>query len=259
MRKLRKIRILMYVLLFLASAVLLFVGYNLVKIQQVYAAGESAYKSLSEQVVVTRKTTKEGLSVPIEENSEPSDSPQSEENEAIEDEESPVISVDFEKLQEINSDAVAWIYFDDDHSYPVMQGKDNDYYLRHLYDRSYHINGTPFLDCQCARDFSDDVSIIYGHNMRDGSIFQILTEYAKPKYLKAHDQILLLTPTKDYALQVLSYQLVPSYDSIYEMKKSCLVDYIAVEDDTRYVLLSTCSYEYEGARAVVICKLSKLQ
>ena len=78
------------------------------------------------------------------------------------------ITVDFERLQEENKDIIAWLYCPDTEiNYPVVQSKDNEYYLRRLLDGTWNIAGTLFMDYRNAADCSDLHTIIYGHNMKN--------------------------------------------------------------------------------------------
>ncbi len=81
-------------------------------------------------------------------------------------------AVDFDSLKEINGDIVAWIKCKElGINYPVVQGTDNSYYLTHTFSGEEHISGCIFMDCVNKTDFTDDNTILYGHNMKDGSMF----------------------------------------------------------------------------------------
>lgn len=80
--------------------------------------------------------------------------------------------VDFETLQEVNKDVIAWIYIEDaDISFPVLQGKTNKQYLFQSYKKEYLTAGSIFIDYRCGRNFEDKNTVIYGHNMHNGSMF----------------------------------------------------------------------------------------
>lgn len=76
--------------------------------------------------------------------------------------------IDWEKFK--GQDVVAWLQLDDV-GYPVMQGVDNSFYLHRLPDKSWNYGGSIFLNADNSADFSDSHSVIYGHNMADGSMF----------------------------------------------------------------------------------------
>lgn len=89
--------------------------------------------------------------------------------------------VDFESLRAINPDVAAWIEIPAlNISYPVVQGTDNSYYLHHLFSGESNINGSIFVDFHNKQDFSDENTIVYGHNMKNGSMFGTLSNYQNP-------------------------------------------------------------------------------
>lgn len=92
--------------------------------------------------------------------------------------------VDFKALKKINPDIVAWIRIPDTSiDYPVVQGNDDSYYLTHTFKKTEHVAGAIFLDSDNNADFSDDKNIIYGHNMKDGSMFRGLRNFLGDKFL----------------------------------------------------------------------------
>ena len=87
-------------------------------------------------------------------------------------------TVDFQALRKINLDIIAWIRIPDTKSdYPIVQGKNNAYYLKHMFQKTEHAAGSIFLDVDNEADFSNRKSILYGHNMKDGSMFQGLHRF----------------------------------------------------------------------------------
>ena len=89
-----------------------------------------------------------------------------------------------------NDDAVAYIdVLDTTVQYPVVQGTDNEYYLTHTFAGKHRATGAIFMDAWNSNDFSDFNTIIYGHNMKDGSMFHLLREYKKSSFLSDHKYI----------------------------------------------------------------------
>ncbi|MBQ6583391.1 MAG: class B sortase, partial [Mogibacterium sp.] len=81
--------------------------------------------------------------------------------------------VDFDELLKINPDVQGWLYQKDTViNYPVVQGQDNDEYLHTLVDGTWSGGGTLFVDYRNQSNFGDFNSIIYGHHMKDGSMFR---------------------------------------------------------------------------------------
>lgn len=87
------------------------------------------------------------------------------------------INVDFAKLQEINKDIIAWIKIDNTNiNYPILQGETDQYYLRKNIYKKYSTAGSLFIDTTTKTDFSDDNTVIYGHNLRNNKMFSNLTK-----------------------------------------------------------------------------------
>lgn len=114
-------------------------------------------------------------------------------------------TVDFESLLAQGPDVKAWLELPGTViQYPVTQGEDNSYYLKHLYDGTANKVGCLFIDYENAEDFSDNNTIIYGHNMRDGSMFSTLVEYKAQAYYDEHPEMYLVTPEGGYVAEVFS-------------------------------------------------------
>ena len=111
-------------------------------------------------------------------------------------------AIDFDELKKINDDCVAWIYIEDtDINYPIVQGSDNSYYLKHLIDGKWNSSGSIFMDSRVSADISDRHSIIYGHHMKNGTMFSGLTKYKEQEYFDAHPEGWLITPEGTYRIE----------------------------------------------------------
>lgn len=131
-----------------------------------YRAGENAYEALTEAAVT------------------PTPQPQAEAPEEPAGEAAP-IQVDFDALSAVNPDVTGWIYLPDSViSYPVVQGEDNSYYLKHLFDGTPNSSGCLFLDSRCE-GLTGRNSVIYGHYMKNGTLFGSLKEYRDQAYSSA--------------------------------------------------------------------------
>ncbi|MCD8085467.1 MAG: class B sortase [Clostridiales bacterium] len=182
--------------------------------------------------------------------------------------ETPPISVDFDSLQAVNPEVVGWIYCPDTAiNYPVLQGTDNEYYLNHLYDGTYNSSGSIFVDCNNSAGFADANIILYGHHMRNGSMFAGLEQFADQSYYEAHPVMWLLTPEKNYKILLLS-GYTTSYDSdaytiIYQpgqtmedyltqcLSNSDFTAQVDADGAEKLITLSTCAYSFENARYVL--------
>lgn len=87
--------------------------------------------------------------------------------------------------------------------FPVVQGKDNEFYLDHNFDNKYYINGAVFIDYVHKGDFSDQNTVIYGHNVRIGYIFHDLDKFRDKNFIKNHSEIIIDTPEKRRIFEVI--------------------------------------------------------
>lgn len=103
------------------------------------------------------------------------------------------IDINFGELLDINQDVVGWIYIKDtDINYPIMQAKDNDYYLKKNIYREYSSCGSIFLDCN-TDGFNEDNTVVYGHNLKNQKMFADLKkiydgEFGKDVYIEVYDK-----------------------------------------------------------------------
>ena len=96
----------------------------------------------------------------------------------------PDLKVNFKGLSSINADVASWIYMPGvDISYPVVRGKDNDYYLQHTFEKNVSLSGAIFMDYQDSPDLVGFNTFIYGHNMRNGTMFGSLKKYLQDETL----------------------------------------------------------------------------
>lgn len=130
------------------------------------------------------------------------------------------ISVDFQTLRQKNPEVAGWIYIESiELGYPVMQGCDNEYYLSHTWDRQEIFAASIFMDYRNSMDFSDYNTIIYGHNMKDGTMFHNIQYCMEKEYYEKSPYIWILTPTEDYR-----YEIFAEYDARYDSDTYTLFD-----------------------------------
>lgn len=184
------------------------------------------------------------------------------------------LTVDFESLSQVNDDVVGWIYSDDTPiNYPVVQADDNQYYFHRLIDHSEDFAGSIFMDYRNASDFSDLNTILYGHNMKNQSMFGTLQAYNDQDYFDTHPILYLLTPKQAYKIELIAsfgtnhtsdiYQIPDTYEKQIELldyakQLSLFTSDVSFEKDDRLITLSTCDVEYDTARFVLIGKLSEV-
>ena len=168
------------------------------------------------------------------------------------------IEVDFDGLKKENEDIVGWLWFENEEiSYPIMQSDNNEEYLHKTFTGEEAIAGSIFLDCNNSNDFKDPVSIIYGHNMRNKTMFGKLKYYMQDGYYEEHQYFQIRTPKAAYRYRIVSYKTVNQKDEIYQgdfdgrnlstymnevVFKDSLMDLgINVANDDNFVILSTCN------------------
>ena len=174
------------------------------------------------------------------------------------------VFVDFEKLTAEYPDTVGWLYCEGTPiNYPVVEGKDNLRYLRRLPDGSYNAAGSHFADYRCKEVAASGNYIIYGHNMKNGSMFGTLVRYKSQNYYDEHPTLYYLTPERTFRIELIAGFVTKSTGEVYntqlsaeQVRQFCAEsDFssgITPQDDDVFITLSTCSYEYENARYVVI-------
>ena len=138
------------------------------------------------------------------------------------------IPVDFHSLREQNPDIYAWITMPGTEiDYPVVQDSNDDsYYLTHTAERTESVSGAVFSEHYNSKDFSDQLTVLYGHNMKDGSMFAGLHQYEDSQFMKDHDEITIYTPNA-----ILKYRIFAAYLSD---DKHILLNYnLGREEDSR--------------------------
>ena len=118
------------------------------------------------------------------------------------------LTIDWEKLKEINTDIIGWVYFTGlpQISYPILQAEDNAYYLHRTFDLSEDSSkaGSIFMDYRMKDDFSSPYSVIYGHNVRDGSMLSDLALLKDQVLYDEKPYFWILTPNGNYRYQIFS-------------------------------------------------------
>ena len=125
-------------------------------------------------------------------------------------------TVNFEGLREKNPDVVAWIQIPalEGLNYPVVIGEDNEYYVNHNWENQESEEGAIFLDFRNSSDFSQPHNILYGHCMKDGTMFQPLGQWEKESFLRGSDHtVLLYLPEEVRVYEIIGSERVNALDS----------------------------------------------
>ena len=187
-------------------------------------------------------------------------------------------SAKFAALRDKNADFIGWISIDGTNlDFPVMYAPDNkDFYLRHDFDKNYSVYGVPYLDEKTTLGSNDqsDNFIIYGHNMKTGTIFGCLTEYKKASYYQEHPYIEFDTVYGDARYEVFgafAIDVVNDTSFVYnqyvdmdEDTYNAYVDEVLSRSDVdtgirptygeQLLTLSTCEYSSDNGRYVVVAR-----
>jgi len=180
--------------------------------------------------------------------------------------------IDHEMLAEMNGDYRCWIYAPGTQiDYPVVQGEDNSRYLKRLFNGERNSAGTLFVDYRNLPDFQDPNTLIYGHHMRNDSMFGTLTDYAEQTYYEGHPIMLVMTPDEIFLLEIFAGYTTSDKDHCYDIaisdeedmaafieeavRKSDFVSGVQVQTTDRLVTLSTCAYAFEDARYILIGRI----
>ena len=175
--------------------------------------------------------------------------------------------IDFKKLKSQNQDIAGWIYIRGTTiDYPIVQGKDNEEYLHQDFNKKKSSSGTIFLDNNCKKDFTSDNNIIYGHHMKNGTMFAQLLKFREKSFLKKHNEIMIFTPDRTIHLKVISANAQKAQNKIPvtfandKQKKAYIKKIESMSEqtiktsrinDSHIYTFVTCSYEGEDNRTYV--------
>lgn len=250
-----------FALLFILSSGMLI--HNLVR---------SAYEQAANKALVQRVKSKTPSSETTEINNDDSASPQASELER-----------NYQSLVQENSHLAAWLMIDGTKvDYPVLYTPDDpEYYLRKAFDGSYALSGSLFIGADCFPDGTN--IIIYGHKMKDGTMFGSLDAYADEEYAKAHPKITYDLIQSDGSYERLTFEIMAAfYSRVYKIDEENVFRYyygtdlsdsddfqkyvkdalsvslydlgVTAEYGDRLLTLSTCSYHTEDGRFVVVAR-----
>ena len=241
-KKKKKAGIFSTIILVVALAVFCFSAFQLFKILKGYHDGRSEYDKVRKLAVEEKKDDGEDQ-----------------------------FSVNFDELMKMNPDTIGWIRFHPEPSqisYPIVKGKDNSEYLKKTFSANENTLGAIFLNVDNNADFMDKNTIIYGHRMKDGSMFRHLHDYEEKSFWESNPYFYIYTPdgreityhiysagqvedTSDTYLT--SFESEEAYQSFLNMTKEASLYDTGVELNAQsaIVTLSTCTSASDNHRFVV--------
>ena len=233
----------------LLAGVMLFSGYKLITISQSAKESKEQYQQL-EQLIdtpVVEDTSKEYITAQQK----------------------------YQSVYDANNDFVGWIYVPGTElNYPVMHTPSNpEYYLRRDFDGKYNIHGVPFVDYRCIVDESDN-TIIYGHNMTNGTMFSVVEDYADENFWQQHRYIgfdtmngygiyeVALCARIDLTTEYFNYTNTINFadQDAFDSYINQIKEYVCYETDVeicygdKLILLSTCETNNKDGRYIIIAK-----
>ena len=179
--------------------------------------------------------------------------------------------VDFQTLSDINPDTVGWIRFypePEEINYPLVQADNNELYLSKTFSANENTVGAIFVSCYNRADFNDRNTIIYGHHMKDNSMFHQLEKYEDYEFWEENPYFFIYTPDGRkiiyhiYSCGVVN-ELSDSYKTVFEDDKEFeafleeteaagnYATHVEVKVTDQVVTLSTCTKESDDNRMVV--------
>ena len=186
----------------------------------------------------------------------------------------PLPLMDFTAIQAQNPDIVAWITVPGTViDYPIVQAADNAYYLNRDMTKSNNKNGAIFLDYRNNSDFSDFNNILYGHHMKSGKMFQNLVKFKDKDFFDKHTTAILYTPQNSCLLEITAVAVVEQNSDLYAytfaspadkrthldkiVKAARFVREVDITEHDRIITMSTCSYEFDEARTLLVARVKK--
>lgn len=228
--------------------------YGLVMADKEYEKSESEYTALSDAYVVREETSE--IVVVNEETGE----------EEIR--RTPPYTIDFTSLKEINEDVCGWIVIEGTVvNYPILYSHDNKDYLRTTMEGTWATAGSIFMDCSNEMDFTSINTVLYGHNMKDGSMFKVISYYKDETYYQEHPYIFICTEDRQVRYGVISahYTTVgsDSYKKTFtedgyaewlfnEKELSLYATDCGISEDKPVITLSTCVRSNSSQRFVLV-------
>ena len=176
---------------------------------------------------------------------------------------------DYDRLLELCSDAVGYIFQKDVMSYPIVQGEDNDQYLRTLLNGEYNVAGTIFVDARFEEGMEGRYSIVYGHNMYNEGMFGTLPDYLDESYYQEHPYFDIYIGYRHYRYYVFSAFIADvdgyvynwsldegQYKAQFDQLRAdgeYATDVRELREDDHVIVLSTCVDFHDYSYRNIVC------
>ena len=251
--------ILLRTILFVLVAVIGYSGYQLWSIRQNYVHEARIHNRLMQYSPLAQAST-------LQASQTTTFADASEQNDTV-------VNQSIIDLQENYPSVVGWLTIPETLiDYPFAQVDDNDYYLHRDLDQNWSQAGTIFMDYRNNADLSDFNTIIFGHNMKNGSMFGTLQEFNDKGFFENNTMGKIFLADKIFQLDFIAFAVIKPNDAViynpYITEEADKIDFlnhvaknarhyrdIGVTSQDNIITLSTCSYEFNDARMVLIARL----
>lgn len=239
------------IILVVSLIIVVISGVNVIRLSREYQKGINEYEKLEQYASLEENQT--------------ADAQQEEEQES----KIPVfVDVKYDELKSINEGFTGWLYYEPlEISYPIVRGNDNDYYTEYTFENEENSSGAIFMDFLNKKDYSDFNTIIYGHNMRNGTMFGSLKKLLSDQEIMGEDPYFyIFTEDKAYMYEIFAVYITTSSSETYNLIRSeeeqkDYLDFInqtatyrsdkEVAATDKIVTLSTCHGLHTNNRTVV--------
>lgn len=250
------------IILGICLVVIVVSGYNVIRLSKEYREGIKEYASLEKYVTVIQE--------PLKAQQESADEAAQEE---VKESLIPVsMDIAYDELRNINDHFTGWIYYEPlELSYPIVRGNDNDYYTHYTFENEQNSSGAIFLDFLNKPDYSNYNTIIYGHNMRNGTMFGSLKQLLNDTSIQEENPYFyVFTEDKAYMYEIFAVYVTTADSHTYDLisneeEQGTYLEYIynsaawtsdiEVKASDRIATLSTCHGLHTNNRTVVHGKL----
>lgn len=178
-----------------------------------------------------------------------------------------VSPINFEELRAVNADVIAWVTVPGTNiDYPVVQAADNETYLKKTFEGGTSVAGSIFLDCDSDSDMMGRHSILYGHHMKNKTMFSDLIKFKDEEFFKQNRDIIIYTPEREIRLKTIaalygdsdgekrrtSFKSQETFEAyIDKMTAECPYRDLPEAGTERLYSFVTCSYEFDDARTIL--------
>lgn len=238
------------ILCFLGIAMMAYAGWNLYTFFKDYADSNALYADLEESYVTPNIQEKN-----------------TESTEVVEIPWYEMYTVDLEGVEKVNSDVIGWLVHEtEDISYPILYSGDNTTYLRTGIDMESATAGSIFMEGANSPNFQDSHTIIYGHNMKNLSMFGKLKYYHEEDYYEENQYFQIHTKNTIYRYQIFAYEVVEANSFVYSVPYAPGTHFaefldkiyrnsekdtgVVATDEDKIITLSTCS---SNDKRFVVC------